>query len=60
MAVGIFLLVVAVIFSTPYIVSWVWPSVGSTVLVVGNLFLGMVLGSAGIVGFMAWRLGVKE
>lgn len=49
------LLVAAICLSMPFAVQWMWPSVDSTVMILGNLFLGMILGNAAVLGFMAWR-----
>lgn len=59
-ALVITLIVAMVSFSAPFIVSWVWPGVDPTVLMVGNLFFGMILGSAGVLGFLTWRWEVRR
>ncbi|MFE6126657.1 hypothetical protein ACFQ6Q_00070 [Streptomyces sp. NPDC056437] len=55
MALALALGVAMVCLSMPYAVGWVWPGVDPVVLVLGNLFLGMILGSAAVIAFMAWR-----
>lgn len=53
------LLVAAVCVGMPFAVQWVWPSVDPTVMFLGNLFLGMVMGNAAVLGFLAWRWRVR-
>lgn len=60
MAVAIALIVATVTLSAPFVVSWVWPGVDPAVLMVVNLFFGMILGSAGVLGFLAWRWEVRR
>lgn len=51
---GLLLAVTASVTAAPYAVSWAWPGVDRDLLVVGNLFFGMILGTAAVLGFMAW------
>lgn len=45
----------AVVLSLPFIVHWAWPGLDSGVLMVGNLFLGMILGLGAVIGFLHWK-----
>ena len=47
--------VTSVCFSMPFIVHWVWPSVDAGVLMIGNMFLGLILGSVAVIGFFVWK-----
>lgn len=47
--------VLAVVFSVPYLVHWVWPGVDAGLLAGGNLILGGLLGSGAVVGFLYWK-----
>lgn len=44
----------------PFAVTAVWPQVDETVLVVGNLFAGMILGTGAMLAFMFWRLEIRR
>ncbi|MBJ6623532.1 hypothetical protein [Streptomyces sp. DHE17-7] len=44
----------------PFAVTAVWPGASETVLVVGNLFLGMFLGTGAMLAFMYWRLEIRR
>ncbi|MFJ2279185.1 hypothetical protein ACIOEZ_34115 [Streptomyces sp. NPDC087866] len=52
--VGLLVSVAASVTAAPYAVTWAWPGIDPDLLVVGNLFFGMILGTAAILGFMAW------
>jgi hypothetical protein len=51
---GLLVAVAASVTAAPYAASWAWPDIDPDLLVVGNLFFGMVLGTAAVIGFMAW------
>lgn len=51
---GLLLAVAASVTVAPYAVSWAWPGIDRDLLVVVNLFFGMILGTAAALGFMAW------
>ncbi|MEU5490276.1 hypothetical protein AB0G98_21375 [Streptomyces sp. NPDC020196] len=51
---GLLLTVAASVTTVPYAASWAWPDIDPDLLVVGNLFFGMILGTAAAIGFMAW------
>lgn len=59
-ALGLLLVVLSFNFGVPHLVLWLWPGVDSTVLVLGNLFLGMILGSAAVMAFLVWRWEVRR
>ncbi|WP_053143267.1 hypothetical protein [Streptomyces ambofaciens] len=44
----------------PFAVTAVWPGIDETLLVVGNLFTGMILGTAAMLAFMFWRLEIRR
>ncbi|MEV5451628.1 hypothetical protein [Streptomyces sp. NPDC052535] len=44
----------------PFAVTAVWPQIDETVLVVGNLFTGMVLGTGAMLAFMFWRWEIRR
>jgi hypothetical protein len=52
--------VTSVCFSMPFIVHWAWPSLDSGVLMIGNMFLGLILGSAAVIGFFAWKWELRR
>lgn len=52
--VGLLLAVAVSVTVVPYAVSWAWPGIDPGLLVVGNLFFGMALGTGVMLGFMAW------
>lgn len=43
-----------------FAVSWLWPGADPGLVMVCNLFFGMILGSAGVVGFLLWRWEVRR
>lgn len=54
LALVLLLTVMAVVFGTPYLVLWAFPSMDHGLLYVGNMFLGMFLGAAAVL-VVAWR-----
>ncbi len=59
-ALGLALIVLSIDVGVPFLVSWLWPGINSTVLVLGNLFLGMILGSAAVMAFLVWYWEVRR
>lgn len=53
--VGLVVLVAAVPLALPFVVTWLWPGVAPTLLTLGTLFVGMILGSAAVPAFLWWR-----
>ncbi|MFD3336086.1 hypothetical protein ACFWV1_26080 [Streptomyces sp. NPDC058700] len=51
---GLLLSVAASVMAAPYAVTWAWPSIDPSLLAAGSLLFGMVLGSAAVLGFIAW------
>jgi len=47
--------VMAVVFSLPYFVHWLWPGLDNGLLMVGNLFLGGLLGVTAVLVFLHWK-----
>jgi hypothetical protein len=47
--------VTSVCFSAPFIMHWAWPGLGAGVMMIGNMFLGLILGSAAVIGFFLWK-----
>lgn len=54
-ATALFVVVTAVVFALPFVVHWAWPSLDSGILMVGNLFLGGILGAGAVIGFLHWK-----
>jgi hypothetical protein len=48
-------IVALVCFSMPFIVHWAWPTLDSGVLMIGNMFFGMVFGTGAAIGFLWWK-----
>ncbi|MBZ6211689.1 hypothetical protein KVH31_34910 [Streptomyces olivaceus] len=44
----------------PFAVTAVWPGIDETALAVGNLFIGMVLGTGAMLAFMFWRWEIRQ
>lgn len=45
----------AVMFSLPFIVHWAWPGLDAGLMMIGNMFLGLILGGAAVIGFFHWK-----
>lgn len=44
----------------PFAVTAICPGIDETVLVVGNLFTGMILGTGAMLAFMFWRWEIRR
>lgn len=59
-AIALFVAVTAVVFALPFLVHLAWPSLDPDVLMLGNFFLGGLLGMGAVIGFLAWKWEVRR